>query len=120
MKLTQWEKHDGERPRLVVITQGENPTVVAHKGAVSEHPIIPISPDHIVDTNGAGDAFGMFVRVFVQINFYQLYLTVGGFLSQLVLGKSLEHSLRAGNHMANLIIQQSGASLPAVEKPRFE
>jgi adenosine kinase len=59
LKLTEWHKHNGERPRMVVITQGENPTIVAQKGQVTEHPIVPIEPERIVDTNGAGDAFGM-------------------------------------------------------------
>jgi hypothetical protein len=56
----------------------------------------------------------------IYSNFLSLiYIAVGGFLSQLVQGKPLEKCLRAGHHAAHLIIQQSGASLPA-EKPQLE
>jgi adenosine kinase len=38
---------------------------------------------------------------------------VGGFLSQLVCGKSIEECVRAGNYAANVIIQRSGCTFPA-------
>lgn len=101
LKIAALSKTDASRPRRVIITQGADPTIVAYEGKISEFPVIPISPEKIVDTNGAGDAF------------------VGGYLSQLVQGKSLESCIKAGNYMANFIIQRSGASLPA-EKPSLE
>ena len=64
---------------------------------VQLYPVIELSQDSIVDTNGAGDAF------------------VGGFLSQLVAGKSIPECVRAANFAAHLIIQQSGVTLP--DKP---
>jgi hypothetical protein len=42
---------------------------------------------------------------------------VGGFLSQLVLGKSISDCVAAGNYAANVIIQRSGCTLPL--KPTF-
>lgn len=84
---------------MVVITQGDQPSVVAKDGKVTEYPVIPIKSSDIVDTNGAGDAF------------------VGGFLSQLILGKPVEDCIRCGNYAANLVIQRSGCTTP--EKPEF-
>lgn len=89
-----------KRPRVVIITQGSDPVIMAHNGTISEHPVPTIPPDNIVDTNGAGDAF------------------VGGFLSQLVQGKSLDRCIAGGNYTASTIIQRSGCTFPA--KPEFE
>lgn len=61
---------------------------------VTTYPVIPLPKEKLVDTNGAGDAF------------------VGGFLSQLLLGKDTAQSIRAGNFAANTIIQRSGCSFP--------
>ena len=61
---------------------------------VQLYPVIKLEPEKLVDTNGAGDAF------------------VGGFLSQLVAGKSIKECVRAANFAAHLIIQQSGVTLP--------
>ena len=82
------------RPRVVVITHGANPTIIATEGAVKEYPVHEIEADAIVDTNGAGDAF------------------VGGFLSQLIQGKSVEQCVHAGHWSARLIIQRSGCTYP--------
>jgi adenosine kinase len=90
--LAGWKKVNEGKPRMVVITQGADPTIVVANGKVLEFPVIPIKPEDIVDTNGAGDAF------------------VGGFLSKLVLQESLENCIAAGNKLANLVIQKSGAS----------
>ena len=94
LKLSQHQKVNGKRARIVIITQGADPVIVAKDGQVQEYSIIPIAPEKIVDTNGAGDAF------------------VGGYLSQLVQEKSIETCIKAGNFLANLIIQRSGASYP--------
>ena len=50
--------------------------------------------DQLVDTNGAGDAF------------------VAGFLSQLLLGASLEDCVAAGHWSAGVIIQHVGCTFP--------
>ena len=50
--------------------------------------------DQLVDTNGAGDAF------------------VAGFLSQLLLGASLDDCVAAGHWSAGVIIQHVGCTFP--------
>ena len=85
----------GSRPRTVVFTQGSKSTLVAVDGKVTEYDVVPLEADKLVDTNGAGDAF------------------VGGFLSQLVQGKSIEDCVKAGHRSARFIIQVSGTQLPA-------
>ncbi|KAL5018378.1 hypothetical protein ScPMuIL_004100 [Solemya velum] len=98
MKIASWRK-ESEKPRLVVITQGEQPIVVVKDGKVTEYPVIPIQKKDIVDCNGAGDAF------------------VGGFLSQLIQGKEVGECVRCGNYAANTIIQRSGCTYP--DQPNF-
>lgn len=86
-------KKDASRPRTVVFTQGSQSTIVACAGTVTEYAVEPLPKDQLVDTNGAGDAF------------------VGGFLSQLIEGKSMEECVKAGHWSARYIIQQSGTQL---------
>ena len=86
-------KKDPSRPRTVVFTQGSQSTVVACNGEVTEYAVDPLAKELLVDTNGAGDAF------------------VGGFLSQLIEGKSMEECVKAGHWAARYIIQQSGTQL---------
>jgi len=97
LKMSALPKASGTYARIAVITQGSDPVVVAKYGKVTLFPVILIPKENIVDTNGAGDAF------------------VGGFLAQLVLGKSIEECVKYGNYAANVIIQRSGCTFP--EKP---
>ena len=53
-----------------------------------------IDPSHIVDTNGAGDAF------------------VGGFLAMYVKDQPLEKCIDCGIWASGLIIQRSGCTFP--------
>ncbi|KAL4240466.1 hypothetical protein ACF0H5_001258 [Mactra antiquata] len=99
LKIADLPKEKKDKPRMVVITQGDQPVVVAYEGKIQEFPVIPIESKDIVDTNGAGDAF------------------VGGFLSQYVQRKPLEECVRCGNYAANLVIQRSGCTVP--DKPNF-
>ena len=99
MKISKFPKENGARGRTVVFTQGTEPTIVASEGKILQFPITPLKPEQLVDTNAAGDAF------------------VGGYLSQLVLGKSIRECARAGMHSAHLIIQHSGCTFP--KKPSF-
>jgi len=99
LKTAALAKENSDKPRIVVFTQGAEPTIVVKDGKVTEYPIIKLDEKDIVDTNGAGDAF------------------VGGFLAQLVKGNSIEECIRCGNYTANLIIQRSGCTFP--EKPDF-
>lgn len=94
-KLASWTKINSTRPRIVVITHGDQPAIVANgPHDIKKYPIIPVDKENIADTNGAGDAF------------------VGGFLSQLVQGKSMDDCVRGAHFAANLIIQHSGCTFP--------
>ncbi|KAG2444193.1 hypothetical protein HYH02_009131 [Chlamydomonas schloesseri] len=99
LKMSRMPKANGSRPRVVVFTQGCDPTIVAVGGRVSKYPVMLLAKEQLVDTNGAGDAF------------------VGGFMSQLVCGKDIAECCRAGNYAANTVIQRSGCTFPA--KPTF-
>jgi len=85
--------------RMVVITQGADPTIVAVNGHVTQHPIIKLPKEKLVDTNGAGDAF------------------VGGFLAALSKGLSVDACCSAGAYSASVIVQNSGCTYP--EKPEY-
>eukprot|EP01091_Cochliopodium_minus_P013075 TRINITY_DN4114_c0_g1_i2.p1 TRINITY_DN4114_c0_g1~~TRINITY_DN4114_c0_g1_i2.p1 ORF type:complete len:372 (-),score=130.44 TRINITY_DN4114_c0_g1_i2:36-1043(-) len=99
-KIADLPKVNKERQRMVIFTQGPLPVIVVHNGIVKQYPVIPIEKEHIVDLNGAGDAF------------------VGGFLSQLALGKSTDVAVKAGLYCSHVIIQQSGCKTPG--KPNFQ
>lgn len=94
LKVCKMPKANGSRARVVCFTQGSEPTIVATEGKVLQFPVTPLAKEAIVDSNAAGDAF------------------VGGYLSQLVLGKSLAECVRAGNHGARIVIQNSGCTFP--------
>lgn len=90
-------KVNTKRPRIVLVTQGTQPTIVAtakENGEVEiqEFPVHVINSDEIVDTNGAGDAFA------------------GGFTAGVVEGKSLEESIHMGHWLARLSLKELGPS----------
>ena len=95
--LSELPKKNAQRPRVVVITQGSDPTVLVTKGEIKEFQVK--KPLEIVDTNGAGDSF------------------VGGFLAALALGKSHDEAVEAGAYCAFECIQQSGCTFP--DRPNF-
>ena len=99
LKLAATPKTNKSRQRVVIITQGPDPVLLCKEGKVSENPITTIKEEEILDTNGAGDAW------------------VGGFLSQLVLGRSVEECVQGGHYAANVVIQRSGCTFPP--KPEF-
>jgi len=94
LKIAALPKASGTRPRVVVFTQGSSATMVACGGKVTSYPVEPLPSSMLVDTNGAGDAF------------------VGGFLSQLVVGKDIADCVRAGHYASRVIIQRSGCTFP--------
>lgn len=96
-KAAALPREAGARPRVVVFTQGADPTVVATAGggAAQTFPVERVPAERLVDTNGAGDAF------------------VGGFLAQLVKGRPVGACVRAGHYAASEIVQRSGCTLPA-------
>jgi len=84
---------------IAVVTQGSECTIVAKKGsAPASYPVKKnpweLTQEAIIDSNGAGDAF------------------VGGFISQLALGKEESECVRMGHFAAGTIIQQSGCTCP--------
>ncbi|KAJ2785691.1 adenosine kinase [Coemansia javaensis] len=86
----------GDRPRLVVFTQGASSTVVATGGAgeVRVYGVTPIPSDEIGDTNGAGDAF------------------VAGFLAKHMQGEPLDVCVEAGHWLAGQVVRQIGPNYP--------
>lgn len=101
---------------MVVFTQGAKETVVAHDGKVRVYNVTPVPKELVVDTNGnrisldtvcdscissscdyvgAGDSF------------------VGGFISQIVQGRSIEQGIRAGHYLSREVVQRSGCSFPS-------
>jgi hypothetical protein len=57
------------------LCKGADPTIVAVDGKVTTYSVISIKPEDIVDTNGAGDAFGMliFVNIFERFETNGIY-----------------------------------------------
>jgi len=98
VKIGAMEKANTDRKRIVVITQGADPTIIFDGEKVTEYPVNKV--ETVVDTNGAGDAF------------------VGGFLAQLTIGKDIAECVKGGNYAASTIIQHDGCTYPA--KPAFE
>ncbi|KAH8954997.1 hypothetical protein BDL97_08G111300 [Sphagnum fallax] len=92
-------KASGTHKRIIVITQGVDPVVVAEDGKITTFPVLLVPKVKLVDTNAAGDSF------------------VGGFLSQLVVGKGVAECVRGGTYAANIVIQHSGCTFP--KKPSF-
>ncbi|KAK5641458.1 hypothetical protein RI129_010005 [Pyrocoelia pectoralis] len=93
LKICELSKKNSNRPRVCVITQGPNPVILAQNGKITEFPVKEVTEDKVVDTNGAGDAF------------------VGGFLAQLVMGKTLDVCIKCGIWTATEIIQKSGCTV---------
>jgi len=95
LKIAAMPKACGSRPRVVVFTQGKDPTLVACGGVLSSFPVEPLAKEKLVDTNGAGDAF------------------VGGFLAMLAKGCDIPTCVNGGNYAARQIIQVSGCKIPS-------
>lgn len=95
--IASGEKANQARPRVVIVTQGAEPTIVCtcqpgQEPAIELIPIDPIESELIVDTNGAGDAF------------------VGGFFSELAKGSDVPTAVRKGNELGGRVIQRSGVT----------
>lgn len=95
--LAEQDKVNKQRPRVVIITQGTDPTIVAIKEEgkdveIKEYPVALIEPSLINDTNGAGDAFA------------------GGFAAGIVEGDSLDVAIKKGHWLARLGLQELGPS----------
>jgi adenosine kinase len=100
-KAAQLPKINDKRSRMVVFTQGANPTVVYHDGKVTQYAVPPVPSAEIVDTNGAGDSF------------------VGGFLAGYTQGKEIAKCCEAGHYAAGQVIRRSGCTLPETREFSF-
>jgi adenosine kinase len=88
-------KANSKRQRVVVITQGADPTIVARgqengQTVVTEIPTAAVLPEDIVDTNGAGDAFA------------------GGFMAEMILGGEVSQAVKVGQWLAGLCLRCNG------------
>ena len=95
--MAKVDKANKKRPRVVIITQGTDPTIVAIKEEgketeVKEYSVHAINTEDICDTNGAGDAFA------------------GGFCAGVVQGESLEKCIEMGHWLARLSLKELGPS----------
>lgn len=95
--MAESPKENNKRPRVVIITQATDPTLVAIKEEgkeveLTEYPVLAIDDNKINDTTGAGDAFA------------------GGFCAGIVQGKSLAESIKMGHWLARLSLQELGPS----------
>jgi adenosine kinase len=95
LKIAAQPKACGTHPRVVVITNGAQATIVARNGVVNLYSVDPLPKELLIDTNGAGDAF------------------VGGFLSRLALNSDIAECVRAAHFASRTIIQRSGCTFPA-------
>jgi len=106
--LASLPKINASRPRLVVITQGSDSTIVASSEPSDSKtlpnlttedanpkvfPVQKLAAEQIIDTNGAGDMFA------------------GGFMGAYVLGKSLEQCVDTGHALGAMCVQQVGPTL---------
>ncbi|XP_054715388.1 uncharacterized protein LOC129224866 [Uloborus diversus] len=99
LRIKNFPKENKSRSRIVIVTQGRGPVICATENGIMHYPVVNLTQEEIVDTNGAGDAF------------------VGGFLAQFIQGKGLDICIRCGIYAATEVIKQSGCSFP--KHPNF-
>lgn len=100
MHIAKHKKNNTSKPRRVIITQQAEPIIVAthtdgqEEAEIKEYPIEKLNPEQVVDSNGAGDSL------------------VGGFYSQLSLGKDFDTAIRAGIYLSREVVQKPGCTFP--------
>ncbi|KAJ1451892.1 Ribokinase-like protein [Pelagophyceae sp. CCMP2097] len=94
LHLAAHAKASGSRSRIVVVTDGPSPTVVAHAGRAEEFAVDTIARDLAVDHMGQGEAF------------------VGGFLSQQACERPLNECVSAGHWAARRMLLCTGVDVP--------
>ncbi|GAB6028552.1 hypothetical protein CHUAL_002695 [Chamberlinius hualienensis] len=102
MKITKLEKLNEKRKRMVVITQGPGPVIVAYDDEIIEYPVPKLTEEEIFDTNGAGDAFA------------------GGFLAKYIQKFPIKICVKCGIYAAVEIIKRSGCTYPSKQCFREE
>ncbi|BEI86416.1 hypothetical protein CcaverHIS002_0607030 [Cutaneotrichosporon cavernicola] len=104
--LAVFSKSNASRPRIVIITQGADSTLVASSSPSSSaanlspsdpnpkvYPVSKLSDEQIIDTNGAGDMFA------------------GGLLGALAQGKTLDEAIEVGHKLGQMCCGQIGPKL---------
>jgi len=93
--LANFKKMNAARPRVVVITQGAENTVVATSDSSPPkiYPVTKLDASEIIDTNGAGDMFA------------------GGFMGALVAGKGIDVCVTVGHRLGSMCVGQIGPQL---------
>ncbi|KAK6626570.1 hypothetical protein RUM44_009044 [Polyplax serrata] len=91
-KMANLPKANMTRERIVIITNGCHPVLYVQGKSIKKVEVPKIPEGKVIDTNGAGDAFA------------------GGFLSQFLMGKSIEKCIQCGVWAAGQIIQNHGCS----------
>ena len=104
--MAETPKENKKRPRVVIVTQGTDPTIVARSEGggeteLKEYPVSTIAPEEINDTNGAGDAFA------------------AGFCAGVVQGRSLEECIKMGHWLARLSLKELGPSYVCQITPNY-
>lgn len=69
LKLSQMEKINKKRQRIVIITQGPDNILVVKDNIIMEFAAMRLPEEKVVDTNGAGDAFvgGTYFYIYIYI-----------------------------------------------------
>jgi hypothetical protein len=98
-KTAALPKKNGARARRVIFTHGGEPALLVGGDATEPvyHAPIKLAEKELVDENGAGDAY------------------VGGFLSALSKGKSLDECFASAAYCAWVVIRRVGCSVPEQE-----
>jgi adenosine kinase len=101
MHIAKSVKTNTARPRVVLITQGSLPVIVAQyqEGvieSITEVEIPAIPKEKLIDTNGAGDSF------------------TGAFLASIALEKDVVSAVKAGIWLSGQVVQRSNCTFPEV------
>lgn len=74
LKLSQMEKINKKRQRIVIITQGPDNILVVKDNIIKEFAAMRLPEEKVVDTNGAGDAFvgGIYIFFLYIITSYDI------------------------------------------------
>lgn len=99
IQISKFPKNNQLKPRKVIITCSENPTIFYDGYDIFHIPTCFIVPDDIVDSNGCGDGF------------------VAGVLHQVNKTGNFIDGIKLGNYLGSIILKQVGVSLSEEVKP---
>mmetsp|Transcript_110774 Transcript_110774/g.238430 ORF Transcript_110774/g.238430 Transcript_110774/m.238430 type:complete len:177 (-) Transcript_110774:78-608(-) len=106
LSLLHLPKADSRKKRVVIITRGTQPTLVALEGAVHYVEVSKVPKEKVVDTNGAGDTFlgGLFSWI-LKHDLVGKIFKEGSY-------PDIEQAVQFGNQVAGLNVQVNGVSFP--------